>query len=389
MTNRMCRRRACTTSLLAPLAFLVVFLSPASPVWSHSSSTTFIEVSEKSGEPTTIRLDLPIRDVALRFDLDQDRDGNITWREVTAQRPTLIQWIDEGIQLQKTGSRCKIENINWGAASYGEEPHLSLLGQVQCATPSQETGLTIRYTLFFDQDSLHRALIKAHLNGQTMSAVASPDRPEHRLDPASSGFWAVLGTYLIEGVWHIWIGADHILFLISLLLPCVFLRESGKLGRWTPIHQISPAITNVIAVVTAFTVAHSITLGLTVLGIISPPDGLVEPIIAASVLVAAVGNITRTLIHLRWQMAFAFGLIHGFGFASVLADLGLPSEQLASALLGFNLGVELGQLAIVAVFFPIAWTLRSTSFYRWGFLFVGSILIAAVSLYWLIERIGF
>ncbi len=222
-----------------------------------------------------------------------------------------------------------------------------------------------------------------------MSAVASPDRPEHRLDPASTGFWAVLGTYLIEGVWHIWIGADHILFLISLLLPCVFLRESGKLGRWTPIHQISPAITNVIAVVTAFTVAHSITLGLTVLGIISPPDGLVEPIIAASVLVAALGNITRTLIHLRWQMAFAFGLIHGFGFASVLADLGLPSEQLASALLGFNLGVELGQLAIVAVFFPIAWTLRSTSFYRWGFLFVGSILIAAVSLYWLIERLGF
>ncbi len=381
--------RTLIARLVLPFAVMTVLFSPASPVWSHSSSTTFIEISEQPAEPTNIRLDLPMRDLALRFDLDLDRDGNITWREITAQRQTLMQWIDEGVQVHQAENRCTTSYGDWGAASYGEEPHLSLIGKIQCAVPPNETGLSIRYTLFFEQDSLHRALIKARLNGQTMSAVASPDRPIHLLDPASTGFWAVLGTYLIEGIWHIWIGADHILFLISLLLPCVFLRESGKLGRWAPIHQIRPAITNVIAVVTAFTVAHSITLGLTVLGVISPPDGIVEPVIAASVLIAAIGNITRTLIHLRWQMAFGFGLIHGFGFASVLADLGLPSEQLASALLGFNLGVELGQLAIVAVFFPIAWTLRSTSFYRWVFVFVGSLLIAAVSLYWLVERLGF
>ncbi len=372
----------------APLAIMVAFFFPATPAWPHSSSTTFIEVIEKSGEQNKIRLDLPMRDLALRFDLDQDRDGDITWREIKVQQPTIMRWINSGMQVYQSKDRCNMANIDWGAATYGQEPYLSLVAHLECPSIAENNALSIRYTLFFDQDSLHRALIKAQLNGHTTTAVASPDRSDHLLDSASTGFWAVLGTYLIEGVWHIWIGADHILFLISLLLPCVFLQESGKLRRWAPIHQIKPAITNVIAVVTAFTIAHSITLGLTVMDIISPPDGLVEPVIAASVLIAAIGNITRTLIHLRWQMAFAFGLIHGFGFASVLADLGLPSEQLASALLGFNLGVELCQLAIVAVFFPIAWTLRSTPLYRWGFVFIGSILIAIVSLYWLIERLG-
>ncbi|MDA0876744.1 MAG: HupE/UreJ family protein, partial [Proteobacteria bacterium] len=184
------------------------------------------------------------------------------------------------------------------------------------------------------------------------------------------------------------IGADHILFLISLLLPCVFLRESAGLGHWRASQQLRSSLISVLAVVTAFTVAHSITLALTVLEVISPPAGLVEPIIAASVIVAALGNLTKTLIHLRWQIAFLFGLIHGFGFASVLADLGLPSDQLASALLGFNLGVEFGQLAIVALFFPIAWRLRATAFYRWGVVFGGSILIAVIASYWLIERLS-
>ena len=171
------------------------------------------------------------------------------------------------------------------------------------------------------------------------------------------------------------------------MLPCVFLRTPATLGQWRPQQDIKSALTNVVAVVTAFTLAHSITLGLTVLTIITPPDGLVEPIIAASVIFAALGNLTKTLIHLRWQIALVFGLIHGFGFASVLADLGLPSDQLTAALLGFNIGVELGQLAIVTVFFPIAWKLRATSFYRWGFVFMGSIVIAMVALYWLADRL--
>ena len=373
------------------LLFFFVCLMSGSVAWSHSSSTTFIEVSESAENPLTVRLDIPLRDIALRVDFDRNGDGAVTWSEVKAQKAIVTPWIKDGLRFQRQGQLCALTDSdnNWATANYGEEVYLSVVSQINCPNATTDGPLSLRYSLLFDQDALHRGLLKAGLGGGTShSAILSPDRPDYRFDASASGFFSVLSGYFIEGVWHIWIGADHILFLISLLLPCVFLRESAGLGHWRASQQLRSSLISVLAVVTAFTVAHSITLALTVLEVISPPAGLVEPIIAASVIVAALGNLTKTLIHLRWQIAFLFGLIHGFGFASVLADLGLPSDQLASALLGFNLGVEFGQLAIVALFFPIAWRLRATAFYRWGVVFGGSILIAVIASYWLIERLS-
>jgi hypothetical protein len=198
---------------------------------------------------------------------------------------------------------------------------------------------------------------------------------------------ATLKNYGMEGIWHIWIGIDHILFLLCLLLPCVFSRSEAPIGHWRPIGRYRPAVVSILAIVTAFTVAHSITLGLAVFKVLTPPAALIEPIIAASVVVAALSNLTKKFIHFHWQLAFIFGLIHGFGFANVLSDLGLPSDQLAVALFGFNVGVELGQIAIVMAFFPIAWALRATWFYRWVVVVSGSLAISAVAILWIVDRI--
>lgn len=371
------------------LKSLVVFVSltiVAGQVWSHSSSNSFIDIREESAQ-LTIRVDLPLRDLDLRFDFDQDRTPGVSWQEIKSQRSAVEQWLRNGLTLSSDKQPCSIGQLDWAVAQYGEEHYLSLIGQISCGGSASVTALSVRYQLFFDQDALHRGLLKARIQDTAMSAVLSPDRPDAQLDPSKAGFLWTLATYLIEGIWHILIGADHILFLLSLLLPCVFLRQTESLGHWQPIQSLRPAVVNVLAVVTAFTVAHSITLGLTVLEIIQPPEDIVEPIIAASVVIAALGNLTKRLIHLRWQIAFGFGLIHGFGFASVLAELGLPREQLIAALLGFNLGVEVGQLAIVAVFFPIAWKLRATALYRWGFVVAGSLAIAAIAAYWFVDRI--
>lgn len=379
--------RAGLVRVTALVTFVWTILLSTEIAWAHSSSTSYITIYADAGTPPALRLDLPLRDLALRFDLDQDRDGAIRWPEVKSQLGSMTSWINDGLKIEQSAALCRLVEPDWAAATYGEEYHLSLVAQIRCPADTGMKALSLSYTLFFDQDALHRGLMKASFDGITISAIISPDRPAHLLDPSTTGVAAALGNYLIEGVWHIWIGADHILFLICLLLPCVFLRTPATLGQWRPQQNIKSALTNVVAVVTAFTLAHSITLGLTVLTIITPPDGLVEPIIAASVIFAALGNLTKTLIHLRWQIALVFGLIHGFGFASVLADLGLPSDQLTAALLGFNIGVELGQLAIVTVFFPIAWKLRATPFYRWGFVFMGSIVIAMIALYWLVDRL--
>ena len=146
------------------------------------------------------------------------------------------------------------------------------------------------------------------------------------------------------------------------------------------------ALWGVLRIVTAFTLAHSITLTLATLGVVSLPTRMVEATIAASVVVAALNNVFPLFTGRRWTVAFGFGLVHGFGFASVLADLGLPQGALALALVGFNLGVEAGQLAIVAVFLPLAYALRRTVLYRQGVRIAGSLSIAALAGVWFAER---
>lgn len=146
------------------------------------------------------------------------------------------------------------------------------------------------------------------------------------------------------------------------------------------------ALLDVVSVVTAFTAAHSITLTLAALQVVTPPSRLVESAIAVSVALAALNNIFPMVSERRWVLAFVFGLVHGFGFASVLVDLGLPRATLLTALVGFNLGVELGQLAIVSAFLPIAWQLRATWAYRRVAVVAGSTVVTLLALTWLVER---
>jgi hypothetical protein len=198
----------------------------------------------------------------------------------------------------------------------------------------------------------------------------------------------VFGRYVMEGIWHIWIGVDHILFLLSLLVLAPLLPSRQRVTQWRAVPQARPAVLDVLAVVTAFTLAHSITLGLSIMKWLEPPADLIEPAIALSVVLAALNNLIGWSALRRWRLAFVFGLVHGFGFANVLLDLGLPASALAAALGGFNVGVELGQLAIVLVFFPLAWLLRNTAFYRWVVVTGGSLTIAVLGTVWTLERTG-
>jgi hypothetical protein len=247
------------------------------------------------------------------------------------------------------------------------------------------TQLAIDYRLFADLDPQHRGLLKLSAQGATRSAVLGPHAPLQRFELAAPSRWTQFADYTREGVWHIWIGLDHILFLLSLLLPSVLVRDAIR-RRWQPVARFHEAFVDVLKVVTAFTLAHSVTLSLAVLGVIELPSRLVESVIAASVVAAALNNLWPLVVGRLWMVAFGFGLVHGFGFASVLADLGLPRDALAVALVGFNVGVELGQLAIVVAFLPLAYALRRSSFYRRWVMVGGSIVIALVASLWLVER---
>jgi hypothetical protein len=214
--------------------------------------------------------------------------------------------------------------------------------------------------------------------------VLGPQAPLQSFDLKEANRLTQFLDYLRDGVWHIWIGFDHILFLLSLLLPAVLV---WGVREWRAAETFGAAFWSVVRVVTAFTAAHSITLTLATLGYVSLPSRWVESAIAASVVLAALNNVWPVFHGRRWMVAFSFGLIHGFGFASVLVDLGLPRDALALALVGFNLGVECGQLAIVAVFLPLAFSLRRTWFYRRLVMVGGSLAIAVLAAVWLCERL--
>ncbi|MDQ3048270.1 MAG: HupE/UreJ family protein [Bacteroidota bacterium] len=195
----------------------------------------------------------------------------------------------------------------------------------------------------------------------------------HALDLSKFSRTEVGMLYMELGFTHIIpLGLDHILFVL-----CIFL--------------LNPKLSPVIWQATAFTVAHSITLGLAMYGLISPPSYIVEPVIALSIFFVAVENIiTDKLKPSRIIIVFIFGLIHGLGFASVLTELGLPENQYITSLLTFNIGVELGQIAVILA----AWLLVGKWFgnkpwYRKRIVIPASVIIALVALYWTIERIFF
>jgi hypothetical protein len=227
-------------------------------------------------------------------------------------------------------------------------------------------------------------------------------------------------SFVADGVWHIWTGIDHLLFIMSLLLPAVMRRRrtydpttggvgwtggagaliagTGSTGgalvasraavryEWVPVAGWWPAFIDVIKVISGFTLSHSVTLTLATLGIVDLPSRLVESGIAISVIVAAANNLYPIVTQRIWLIAFAFGFVHGLGFASALYGLQLPPLSMAASLGGFNVGVELGQEAIVLLIMPLAFLLRHTRFYRDGVLRWGSVIIITLATGWLIQR---
>ena len=356
----------------------------AMPAMAHKASDSYL-VLNVNGQQITGQWDIALRDIDFAIGLDANSDGDITWGEVRARHTDIAAWALGRLNVQRGGD-CTLQVAEHLVDSHTDGNYAVLRLTGTC--PSGTQALALNYRLLFEIDQLHRGLLRLDLDGVSHSAVLAPNTGVMTVKAGETSRLAQFGQYLVEGIWHIWIGFDHILFLLALLLPAVLLHtvSLGGTRRWTGVASFRVAFTEVLWVVTAFTVAHSITLTLAALQIIELPSRVVESAIAASVVLAAANNLWPVVEKRRWLVAFSFGLIHGFGFASVLTELGLPKDALVLSLLGFNLGVETGQLAIVAVFLPVAYLMRNTALYRKGLFMGGSFLTMLVALVWLAER---
>ena len=364
--------------------WILIGLFMAAATWSlpalaHKPSDAYLRLT-LAQESADVRgeWDIALRDLDYAIGLDADNDGRLTWDEVRMRHGAIAAYALARLHVERGGAACALMPGRQLVDTHTDGTYTVLAFVARCPRAGP---LAVEYRLFADVDPQHKGLASVRDGDGVRTLVLGSDHPHATVDEdAASGFLA----YVRHGILHIWIGYDHILFLVSLLLPAVLVRE----GRgWRAVAGLRAALADVLKIVTAFTVAHSITLSLAALGVIALPSRWVESAIALSVLLAALNNVLPVARGRRWAAAFLFGLVHGFGFASVLADLGLQPGALAASLVGFNLGVEIGQLAIVAAFLPLAYLLRSTWFYRRVVLVGGSGAIMLVAALWLGERL--
>lgn len=368
------------TALLRAIGLLVVIVLWHGSAIAHKPSDSYLAL-RPDGQAISGQWDIALRDLDFAIGLDGNDDGAITWGELKSRHNAVAAYALSRLAITADGATCRLMPIEQLVDRHSDGAYAVLRFVAECDRKVEAFDAT--YSLFFDLDPQHKGLLRLELGSATVTAIFTPNEPKRsfKLTPVSR--LTQFLEYLREGVWHIWVGYDHILFLVSLLLPAVLVRRAG---RWEPVSGFAPAFWDVFRIVTSFTVAHSITLTLAALGVVELPSRLVESAIAASVILAAANNLRPAVRENRWMVAFGFGLIHGFGFASVLADLGLPRDTLVLALVGFNLGVEAGQLAIVASFLPLAHAIRSTGFYRRAVMFGGSLCIVIIAGIWFAER---
>lgn len=366
--------------------WIVLLLTLSSPTllcgltFAHKPSDSYLHLSVNDAGFRG-QWDIALRDLDYAIGLDGNDDGKITWAEVRLQHEAIAAYALTRFTIRRGDTGCWSHPTEHLVNHHSDGAYAVIRFSIQC--PTSAKTLSLNYQLFFDLDPLHRGLLHVNHKGHTQTAVFSPEHQSAHLDLTASSPWREFLQYVREGIWHIWVGYDHILFLICLLLPAV-LRWGGR--WWQPVKYFRPAVWEVFKIVTAFTLAHSVTLSLAMFGIVKLPSRWVESAIAASVLLAALHNFFPVFRSRLWPVTFVFGLIHGLGFASVLLDFGVPKTAVILALGGFNLGVEVGQIAIVGTIFPLAFLIRHTWSYQQLVVGMGSVVAAFVASIWLVER---
>ena len=357
----------------------LLLLTWSGAIQAHIASNGFL-VARVQGQEITGSLELAVRDVELAIGVDANHDGRVTWGELRTSEPQVLQYVGQHLAFLAQDGAC---TVHLGALQINDRVDGSYAWvPLSAHCPGVVKRLSIRYSLMADIDPSHRGLLTLSAGELAQSGVlGGASNPDFQVYSPSA--WRTLLDYLQAGIWHIWSGIDHLLFLISLLLPAVLVRRGT---RWEPVLAARPAVFSILKVVTAFTLAHSLTLTLAALNVVRLPSRLTESVIAASIIVAALNNIFPVVTDSRARIAFAFGLLHGFGFASVLADMGLPSGARLLSLLSFNLGIETGQLAVVLAVMPVVYATRASLVYRRAVLPWGSAVIAVIALVWLLQR---
>ncbi len=359
------------------IVFVLAIIALASPVHAHEIGTTQVHAVFRKDH--TFSIDVVTAPQALLNKIEAQkhlpRSSKLTTVDLQQRLRSFTPQLAEAASI-RFGNQAAVARVEVQPIVAPADPRQASYVVVRLSgdIPPQASDFTWQYALTYAAYALtlenegHGAPAHQWLEGDQRSApfpLAKDILPPTRFE--------VMKQYLKLGFTHIVPhGLDHILFVLGIFLLTTRIRA-------------------ILAQVTAFTIAHSITLGLTIYGLVSLSPRIVEPMIALSIVYVAVENlVTSELKPWRVAIVFAFGLLHGMGFAGVLKEMGLPRSEFLTALITFNVGVELGQLTVIAtVFVLVAYWIRRKPWYRTRFVIPASLVIAAVGLFWTVQRVLF
>ena len=392
----MIRRQVARTALVFTVLVTMVMAVWTSPAGAHSGdeSYAYLDVTEST---LGGRIDLPVPDLeaATGLALDTaDGDIDVMMANVAANRDVIDEYLYAHFAVGADGA---VWNVTYAEAEPLFEDVSTafyVLFPFEADVPVDEVPRVLEMTFdpFVDINEDHRpvALIRndwgagvVDADAETLAAFSADTRSQS-IDLGDTGWWKNFSSSIDLGVDHIKTGPDHVLFIMVLVLPAVAIFGAGA---WRPAPTFGTALWRVLKIVTMFTVAHSITFTLAGLDILPTPSAkITESIIALSIAAAAFNNVRPVVVNREWALAGAFGLFHGMGFASLVSGLEVDRSTQLVSLLGRNVGIEIGQAAVVVMVFPALFLLRRTVAYR-PFLVVSSLALSIISLGWGIERL--
>jgi HupE / UreJ protein len=359
-------------------------------VCAHTTGETYVWLNVED-DRITGRVEIHLRDLREKLDIPIPDLGDDRISILEKHRTAILDYIRLHYSIDANGQQIPIEFTDVGFLDLPADE--GNYAQFFYTTPTGDVPdvITVQNDLFVEDDFIHRSLLCVEHNrksgqafeGEFAALVFGSHNPIQELDLTHIELLLRPRDFVWQGVLHIWIGLDHILFIVTLLLPAVLISHGAS---WKPVPEFKTAFWKIVRIVTIFTVAHSITLTLAALGLVQIPSRIVESAIALSIVLVAWNAIRPTFHNKTWIIIFGFGLFHGLGFASVMSDLPFRMTDLMKILIGFNVGVELGQLAIVAAVFPVIFLLRNAAMYTPVILRGGSFVTGAIACYWFVER---
>jgi hydrogenase/urease accessory protein HupE len=363
------RTQRLANRLVVGALWLICFLSAPPRVLAHEPGLSGLELSLQSNA-LVARLILSPADAIAFHPMDANQDGRVGPQELESAR-----WVLEELALDALEIRFGHTEETAASSKVGLNDNGDVEFELEFPRPPGDR-LQVRSRVFPSLPRGHRQLLVVREGdrgvGLERMLDAHNDRAEVDFAAPKDASWRTAGRFLALGVEHILHGYDHLLFLVGLLLVGGGFRTAVK-------------------TITAFTLAHSVTLALATLDWVRVPGAVVEPLIALSIVYVGLENLLRRDLERRWILAFAFGLVHGLGFASVLRDLGIGQDGagLLAPLIGFNLGVELGQLAVAAVVLPLIWQGMKRPFFNTRLVPACSVLVALAGGWWFVDRVFF